>query len=348
MNARSWLVIALALGVGCAKAPDAPTGRPEVAVQLKPVPDVAPQLPPAVPPPRVLALAPPPRAREIAPPPRPKPVLYPETVEAWKARGFELHASSWWGDYKAPRLETFAVPAGVASRRFGVSGLPPVLIPFGVKLDYTSPTNADLRELAVHDNLIRLSLKHTRLSEAWAKEIGAFRHLTGLDLYGTSLTDTGLQEVAKLSNLTELGLTFTDVTDAGMKHVAVLNNLTVLDLSVTWVTGAGLKELAPLTKLNRLGYKREQVTDDVLASLKAIGKLHALYEATYTMSNRPTDEASIKVYTLEGSKVTDEGLKHLTHLTNLTELRVRYSKVTKEGAQAFEKARPGCKVIFDD
>ena len=77
----------------------------------------------------------------------------------------------------------------------------------------------------------------------------------------TQVTDAGLKELAGLKNLQFLGLDNTKVTDAGLKELAGFQNLEWLDLRATQVTDAGLKELAGLKKLHNLQLVGSRVTE---------------------------------------------------------------------------------------
>ena len=93
------------------------------------------------------------------------------------------------------------------------------------------------------EDVTRLNLSGTQVTDKGLKELGALKNLAGLDLSGTKVTDEGLKELAPLQNLTRINLSGTKVTDAGLKALAALKNLTTLDLDGTRVTDAGVKEL---------------------------------------------------------------------------------------------------------
>ena len=97
--------------------------------------------------------------------------------------------------------------------------------------------------------------------------------LKKLHIQDTEITDVGLKEVAKLKQLTSLNLycseiSSSQITDAGLMEVVTLTNLTMLNLDgQKKITDKGLKELAKLTKLRELHLRRTRV------SFTAVGKL---------------------------------------------------------------------------
>ena len=57
--------------------------------------------------------------------------------------------------------------------------------------------------------------------------------------------------------------------------------------------------------------------------------------------------SQLKVLSLQGTKVTDAGLKHLTALTGLETLNLGKTQVTPGGVAQLQKALPKCKVRTD-
>jgi Leucine-rich repeat (LRR) protein len=108
-------------------------------------------------------------------------------------------------------------------------------------------------------------------------------------------------------------------TDEQLKELAPLKNLTTLDLEGTQVTEMGLKELAPLTNLTTLS-PPGPLTDGVLRSLREIGLLHALTQASAEGGHRPDRPEHVVKLDLSGTKVTDAGLAELAPLKNLNTL----------------------------
>jgi Leucine-rich repeat (LRR) protein len=96
------------------------------------------------------------------------------------------------------------------------------------------------------EDVLRLFLNMTPVSDAGLKELADFKNLQYLSLGSTRVTDAGLKELAGFKNLEYLDLSATRVTDAGLKELAGLKKLRDLRLVGTGVTNAGLRALAGL------------------------------------------------------------------------------------------------------
>ena len=92
--------------------------------------------------------------------------------------------------------------------------------------------------------------------------------LARLDLSRTGITDAGLKVLAKMPNLEHLDLRGTAVGDEGMRALAGLKNLETLSLYGTAVTDAGLEVLRGLPSLRRLYVGGTPVTEPGLAALR--------------------------------------------------------------------------------
>jgi Leucine-rich repeat (LRR) protein len=281
MKARYWLA-ALALCAGCRKIPDGPPGTaPPVAQQ--PAPPALPKLAEAAPPPHE-----PRRSGEID----------KATVAAWDKRGFTFTPA---GELNH-NLPTFAA-RWEGFRLEWLKDLPPVAVPFGVRLEAIPVTDAEL------------SL------------VTALPNLTALDLARTKITDVGLKHLAAMPDLIRLRLSNTRITDAGLKHLLALKKLTTLGLwDVYRVKKDALAELAAAPALTTLSISGNQVTDRVLAAFREAGRLHVLGPATAADGGRPQTDADIATLELHYSPVTPAGLKELAALPNLTALGLAHAE----------------------
>jgi internalin A len=181
------------------------------------------------------------------------------------------------------------------------------------------------------DDVVRLELGQTAVSDAGLKEVLAFRNLTDLNLSGRGVTDAGLKDVGKLKSLVRLELSGTRVTDAGLKELTGLRSLTHLDLGGTKVTGDGLKNLQGLDALRRINLHDDQVSDATLRGLREAGLLHALAWALDAKSQRPASAADVATLQLLSDGVTDAGLKELAAFPNLSHLVLFSPRVTDAG-----------------
>jgi internalin A len=234
-----------------------------------------------------------------------------------------------------------------------------------LKLSNTAVTSAGLKELAALKNLTDLDLRNTEVTDAGVKELAALKNLTHLDLRNTEVTDAGVKELAPLKNLTYLLLEDAKVTDGTLRtlrEIGLLHALSgtsdqdgkmptspddvlLLDLSHTPVTDRGLMELAPLKNLTDLRLDRKQVTDGTLRALREIGLLHALGKMSAKGGKRPTSPDGVVSLDLNGTPVTDAGLKELAALKNLTDLDLRNTEVTDAGLGYLRQALPSCQIF---
>ncbi|HSQ57534.1 MAG TPA: hypothetical protein VLM40_17565 [Gemmata sp.] len=150
------------------------------------------------------------------------------------------------------------------------------------------------------------------------------------------ITDADLPALLQIRVLFALNLNNSNVTDEGLRHLAGLQNLTSLNLSNTHVTWQGLECVYGLRNLNNLVLDPGKVTDDLLASLAGADRLHILWQCNSGRRSRPVNAEEVKGLSLDGTPVTDKGLKHLVSLNNLTSLSLG-SGVTDAGLEVLEK-----------
>ena len=86
-------------------------------------------------------------------------------------------------------------------------------------LDFTTVTDAGLKELAGLTGMQSLTLNGNNVTDVGLKELAALKDLQILNLQGTKVTDAGLKELAGLKKLKELNLAHTKVTDAGIQQL---------------------------------------------------------------------------------------------------------------------------------
>jgi len=110
------------------------------------------------------------------------------------------------------------------------------------------------------EDLVRLDLSWTKVTDAGLKELASLKNLERLDLRGTAVSGEGLKELEPFKKLTILVLASTKVTDGSLKGLASLVSVRWLELENTKVTDAGMKELVPLKNLLRLNLKGTKVT----------------------------------------------------------------------------------------
>jgi Leucine-rich repeat (LRR) protein len=164
------------------------------------------------------------------------------------------------------------------------------------------------------------------MSNCDLKELVQFENIVALDLFGSDITDEGAEHICKLKKLEQLSLRCSRMTEKGLKELAKLEELTRLSLSQMTVNEEMWKEVAGFKKVKKfhLSFNKIEVTD---TGIKSIAKLEKLVDLQFF-------EVSID----------DNAAKELAALKNLKEVDFLNTKVTKEGAEALQKALPKCKV----
>ncbi|CAI5510864.1 unnamed protein product [Closterium sp. Naga37s-1] len=167
--------------------------------------------------------------------------------------------------------------------------------------------------------------------------IGAASGLDTLILDHTSVADSDLEPLAALTSLTDLSLgNCHNLTPALLAHVGRLTGLEELSLGGC---GMGDEVLPLLTCLPRLGTLTAPpgVTDAGLQQLAALPSLRRLslcgcQDVTSTGMLHVGRLTSLQGLFLRNTRVTNQGLQHLTSLTNLLSL-ILPSGVTDDGMQ---------------
>jgi Leucine-rich repeat (LRR) protein len=214
-------------------------------------------------------------------------------------------------------------------------------------------TDAGLKELKELTNLRVLGLIDTRVTEEGLKELKELKSLHDLLLNGTLVTD------AKLGTLLEIGpfhpvvrdptednlrksvggggMAFyflRTLADAPLDKRKVRSGpgaITGLNLRGTRVTDVGLKELKGLKNLRWLEIDPAKVTEAALKTLREIGLLHTLANASAKDGRRPSGPGEVTKLELCETAVTDAGLKELEEFKNLQILSLWATKVTDAG-----------------
>ena len=158
-----------------------------------------------------------------------------------------------------------------------------------VNLIYTAAGDADLRRIAVLNQLRELRLSGTQVTDAGLECLQGLTQLETLTLHCTNVSDAGLKHIAGLSQLRCLGLRDTKITNAGVEHVAGLTGLLKLDIQGTKITDAGLEHLEKLTRLETLNLRDTHLSDAGLKHLKTLRELMEL-----TLGDTHCTEAAIE------------------------------------------------------
>ena len=219
------------------------------------------------------------------------------------------------GEGVLPAFSFVKLPAGK---------LPPVGIPFGINLDFSSTKDAELVGLRDLKNLTSLSLMSTKVTDEGLKELQGMQNLNNLNLEGTKVTDRGLKEFRELKELRTLELGRTGVTDAGLQELSGLKKLTSLGLQGAKVTDEGLKRLAGFETLQSLDLSNTAVSASGLMELKGLKKLSTLM--------------------LVGVPISDAGVTELQQFKNLAFLYFSGESLTETEEKRLRAALPKCSV----
>ena len=163
------------------------------------------------------------------------------------------------------------------------------------------------------------------------EHLKGLKQLSSLLLNGTKVTDDGLKVVGTISTLRNLDLRGCKITNVGMTHLTGLKKLVALKLTgdnnLCTVDDKGLSELANLSNLRALALDSLWVSGDGLSSLATIEKLEELYVGGESglMDDESMEKIKdcfprLKKLRISKSRVSTEGLAHLTKLVHLEEL----------------------------
>jgi len=192
---------------------------------------------------------------------------------------------------------------GFCFKTFPKAKLPEVTVPFGLDLQDTKVTDAELKDLAALKNLSWLDLRNTKVTDAGLTELARLKKLTMLAVDGTNVTDASLRTMRESGLLHALCRVYGKGNRPSDRPKSV-EEVYHLDLRDTQVTDAGLRELGSLKNLTYIDLTRAKVTDKGLKDLVGFKNLTSLH--------------------LFGTMVTEAGLKELAGLKNLTTLQLSH------------------------
>ena len=149
-----------------------------------------------------------------------------------------------------------------------------------ISLDLTGAwiSDAALDHLVTrYPKLERLTLAHTRISDAGFQRLAKLAHVRELDCYFAEFfTADGLAHLAAWRRLERLNLRGTRVTSKAFEHIAKWKTLRDLDISYTQIDDANLELLAELPLLETLALGGTPLTPAGLAQLRLLPNLKNL------------------------------------------------------------------------
>lgn len=137
--------------------------------------------------------------------------------------------------------------------------------------------DSDVDRLQGFRDLKKLTLAHTRVSDAAFDRIRALESLTELDVYYAEFfTDDGLAKLRTLTKLERLSLRGTKVTSKSFETLSRFRNLRDLDIAYTQIDDAGVELLAELPHLERLAMGGNRIGVASVSLLRTFPALRTL------------------------------------------------------------------------
>jgi hypothetical protein len=128
-----------------------------------------------------------------------------------------------------------------------------------------------------------------------------------------------------LGDVEELALVYATLSDADLSILRYCPRLKRLDLDYSQFDCANLAHWPPLPQLAWLDLQNTQVTDESMNYLVRFDGLTSLI--------------------LDENPITDAAIPQITQLSNLRYLRVRQTRISKEGLAQLQRALPDCRVV---
>lgn len=243
-----------------------------------------------------------------------------------------------------------------------------------LQLDNSNITDVGLSDLVSATQLQSLALQNTNVSDAGLRHLESLEHLESLSLLGTKVSAKGVARFKRLrpscnvyatfglgeeasetllfdegyaptaeeinARLRELGIdgeVATDGTQPGKPIVSLRLFSTMLSDKVV------LQLVNQMPKLAMLNLRRGMVGDELLRGLegKPIRYL-SLQETRISDEGLPhlSGLSSLNTLILDGTNITDDGLAHLQALTGLTSVSLVDSRASRHGIERLKEALP--------
>ncbi len=206
--------------------------------------------------------------------------------------------------------------------------------PFGLSLDGTPVTDAGVAELNGLSNLRYLRASGTRVTRAGIEKLGVLPTLYEIGLVGTSTTDADLALLSRFPKLEIVALGQMHLTDRGVKLLSTLPN--IIRLYADGAAEAESQRIGNLGRLRTFGAGGRQFNDACLEPLSKLTNLTALglYNTSVAdagVAQLPLVAPRLDYLNLAGSRVGDKGLEKLAALAALEDLWVEGTEVTDDG-----------------
>jgi hypothetical protein len=214
----------------------------------------------------------------------------------------------------------------------------------------TPVTDGCLKHLAGLTHLKRLVICSTKVTGSGFKDIPDWPKIESINLHSNATTDEGLAAISRFSNLQRLEIVHSNVTDAGLKHLGKLTNLRQLHVASHGTTRNGLEFVENLTNLYQLDLYEQLASNEGLAHA---GKLTNLKIVNLYVG--PADDSglaalrnltNLEELSIGGlGKLTDASVDHLKGLKSLKKLTINGTKMTEEGMKRLREALPTTQIM---
>lgn len=204
---------------------------------------------------------------------------------------------------------------------------------------------APLADLPILEELVLHNLK---LNGAALRHLSGISSLRKLSL-DQQLNPAALKQLGQMTQLEELNLWITDPPKSEwLLHLTPLQ-LRSLSLKSTDLSGSGIHHLAQLQNLEGLDVRRCDLNDQ---DLEMLGQIEGLKDL-HLQGNRINGEAlkhlipltSLEMLSLDETRVDDSAIPFLKQLPNLKWLGLRKTAITKKGATALRRSKPGLYIL---
>ena len=170
-----------------------------------------------------------------------------------------------------------------------------------------------------------------------------FQEVARVNLDKTKVSDADLRLISKLRHARSLALNWTNVSDEGLASIRGMSELNYLGLWKTKVTSEGIRRMRSPRPGSWVILAETSIGDEALPNLSDCG--HLVLDGTRITSQGVKELAKFKnlnALSLQHTSVDDAAVPFLIQITNLQELFVDDTKISGEGLLALRDAFPKC------
>ncbi len=216
-----------------------------------------------------------------------------------------------------------------------------------LRVDSDHITDEGVAALGRCTSLKDIAIEGNQLTGKSLAVVADLPNLKLLHWYSELTTDGDLECLRNMLNLEELHLRGNMIHDAGLEAVCTCTNLERLTFMYGEFSGPAMRSLEQLQKLKYLKLFEVPFPRESVASLAKLPELESVYLSAPLL---PEDLAvlgsmtNLKSLTLPGTKLTGEGLKHLTQLKELEHLEADMKLLRDEDMTCFMEL-PGLRYL---